>query len=132
MNKQDRMFTKRMVRRYPSLGKKLQAIRSQSLTANYSGMHGGSDVSRTTESVALKDLPKDERRMYDAVKDALYVTGRSYHGKQKLSLIRQYYWRKNIGFNLICEDINISIQTGYYWNNEFLNTVYNYYIRPKD
>lgn len=126
-----RVNVRRMITRFPALEKELADIRSQSLTANYSGMSGGSDVSRTTESVALRDLPPADRREYDAVADAIDITKNYSNGKLRMSFIRQFYWRNNVGLWTICEDIHISTRTAYTWNDDFIRLVDAFYRRAK-
>jgi len=126
-----RVDVRRMVARYPTLKKELEDIRTQSLAANYTGMSGGSDVSRTTESIALRELPPNDMREYEAVDNALEITGNYSNGKQRMSFIRQFYWRNNVGMDTICQDIHISRQTAYFWNGEFLRLVYAFYRKSK-
>lgn len=64
-------FVLAMIRDYPHRQKELKEMHEQKVTVNLNGMPGGHTASRTTEGVALKQLPPQEQREFDAVDKAI-------------------------------------------------------------
>lgn len=115
-----------VVRRYPQHKAELEAIRSGSVTPNYSGMPGGGSASRTTEDVALRTLPRDEQREYDAVEFAIRTTAanhpRDYN--DRMHLIELLYWSKDrYTADGAAMHIPCSVDCAKKWNSEFLTIV---------
>ena len=88
-------FARNMIRDYPYLKEQMQELHEQSITAGGSGTRGGGGVSRKTEQVALRTLPGDDQKAYDAVHDALEVTKLQPDGEDIRKLIAQMYWITN-------------------------------------
>ncbi len=115
-----------VVRRYPSHKSELEAIRSGSVTPNYSGMPGGHSASRTTEDVALRTLPRDAQTEYDAVDFAIRTTVANYprDHKDRLEVIRLLYWVPDkLTIEGAAMRIPCSVQTAKGWNSSFLALV---------
>ena len=85
-------FARRMIRDYPSLKEQLKDLHEQTITAGGSGTGGGGGVSRKTEQVALRTLPADDQKAYDAVHRALEVITLQPDGDCTKKLIAQMYW----------------------------------------
>lgn len=81
-----------MIRKYPALSEKYKDLHEQSVTANYSGMPRGGDVSRSVEEIAVRELPFTEQREYEAVRLAISQTERYKNGRERLRVIRLAYW----------------------------------------
>ena len=118
--------TRGIIRRYPEHKAKLEALRQQSMTANYNGMPGGGDVSRTTEDIAIRQLPKREQREYDAVEFAIRCTVSNYPRdyQDRLKLLTALYWdstRRTIAGAAML--VPCSERTAKTWNAEFVQRV---------
>lgn len=85
-------FVKAMIRAYPTLEKNWKDLHATSITANYSAMPKGGNAGRTVETVALRQMPPDDQRMYDAVSKAIEITRLLPEGQRRLELIRLAYW----------------------------------------
>ena len=117
-------FARRMIRDYPGLKKDWEDIHSQSITPNLSGMPGGGGAKRTVESIALRQLPPDDQKVYDAVSRAIAITELRQDGKQRLALIEYVYWQKK---SKLIKDaallLFISKRTAERWHSDFVKLV---------
>lgn len=115
-----------VVRRYPAHKAELDAIRSGSVTPNYSGMPGGGSASRTTEDVALRTLPRDAQTEYDAVDFAIRCTRANYPRdfEDRMKLIRLLYWSaERYNYEGAAMNVPCSVATVKRWNSSFLQYV---------
>lgn len=112
------------VKKYPERMKRLADLRSQNITASISGMPGGGGASRTTEDVALRQLPPAEQKDYEAVSLALTEMKKRVYGKEFMELVRMRYWQKqNYKLETIASRLHYSETTMKRWNKEFLHLV---------
>lgn len=86
-------FVLNMIRDYPARDRAFRELHRQSLSVNLSGMPGGGAASRTTEGIALRQLPPQEQREYDAVRKALARIRREKSYKERLEVIKLTLWR---------------------------------------
>lgn len=115
-----------VVRRYPQHRRELEDIRSGSVMQNYSGMPGAGSASRTTEDVALRTLPRDAQREYDAVDFAIRSTIANYPRdyQDRLKLISVLYWQRDkLTLEGAATLIPCSVETAKKWNSAFLQLV---------
>lgn len=80
-------YMKSAIRAYPELCDKLQTMKNQSITPNYSFSAGGGGVSRTAEAAALRELTGIEAVEYDAVRRAIENTGKLKNGAERKPLL---------------------------------------------
>ena len=117
-------FARAMIRDYPKLKEELELLRQQSTTAGMSGMPKGGGAGRTAESIALRQLPKDDQAVYDAVTRAADITRLRPDGKDRMELIRLMYWAKKPmtakGAALL---LHISDVTAKRWHGTFVRLV---------
>lgn len=88
-------YIKNVIRDYPGLKKEYEALHEQSVTANVSGMPGGGEVSRGTESIAIRELPYTKQREYEAVRRAVEYTKHFKNGEERLKIIDLMYWKNS-------------------------------------
>ena len=117
-------FVKKMIRDYPSLSEAWNDLHSQSITASCSGMPRGGGVSRTVEAIALRHLPTDDQKVYDAVSRAVAITELRPDGKERLALIKYVYWQKKQHTlkeaEIVC---HVSEATAKRWHGSFVYLV---------
>lgn len=117
-------FARRMIQDYRSLKIQYEDLHSQSITAGTSGMPRGSGNSSVVESLALRQLPKDDQRVYDAVSRAVEITNLLPDGELKLDLIRYVYWNKRQHpVKDAALQLHISRRTAERWHAEFVRLV---------
>lgn len=112
------------VRRYPELVKAEADLRSPSLTPNYNGMPSGSEATRKTEILALRELPPYDRRDLEAVRTALRVLERqNKNADLRYQLIDIVYWRRTHSVEGAAMRIHVSQDTAREWDQEFIKLV---------
>ena len=115
---------KNVIRAYPDLKKEYEDLHTQSITATTSGMPGSSNVSRGTEEIALRELPRPKQIRYCSVKNAIEVTERLKTGNDRLKLIQVAYWRnKNVTLAGAAIEINVSYETAVSYHRDFVMLV---------
>lgn len=67
-------FARRMIRDYRGLKAAYDDLHSQSIVADTSGMPKGGGNNRTVEVIAMRQLPEDDQKAYDAVSRAVETT----------------------------------------------------------
>lgn len=88
-------YARNMIRMYPTRKKELEELRTQSITANNSGMPGAGGVSRGVENIALRELPKSKQRELEAVQAAVDATLAQPNGNLKVKVIELVYWKRS-------------------------------------
>ncbi len=86
-------FVLNMIRDYPARARDYKALHEQKITANITGMPGSGEASRTAEGVALRQLPAQEQKEYDAVHNALTHLHRLPDAKLRQDVVRMTFWR---------------------------------------
>lgn len=109
---------------YPKLKKDLEELRSQSTGPVMSGMPSGSEAHRSTEDVALRELPHTQQRRLDAVEQAVDVSCRLTSGLSRVKLIELVYFTRRFTLEGAAMQIPCSVQTAKIWNNDFLLLVW--------
>lgn len=117
-------FARRMIRDYPALKSAWNELHTQSVVASMSGMPRGGGNGRTLESVALRRLPEEDQKDFDAVSRAIEQTELMADGRRHIDLISLVYWSKR---NLLLKDaatkLHISEQTAKLWHRDFVRLV---------
>lgn len=86
-------FVLNIIRDYPERCRQLQDLRQQSIVANNSGMPGGGEASRTAEAVALRQLPRQEHKEWEAVHKAWARTAAMKAGKVRQEIVKLTMWQ---------------------------------------
>lgn len=114
----------RMVRNYPARKAEYEELHSQSLVSDMSGMPKGGSVSRTTETIALRQMPPMKQQEYEAVEKAIAITRLLPLGDKRMELIERMYWKghkRNI--TDVIYQIGIAETTGKRWHARFIRLV---------
>lgn len=113
-------YIKNIIRAYPGLKKEYEALHEQSVTANMSGMPGGGEVSRGTESIALRELPRAKQAEYDAVRKAIAITELMRTGTDRLKLMDMVFWKNSHTLQGAAMAINVSYETAVEYHRDFI------------
>lgn len=117
-------FVKAMIRDYPQLEKAWRDIHETSITANFSATPKGGNAGRTVEMIALRQMPPDDQRVYDAVSKAIDITRLLPDGKQRLEMISLVYWsKKQMPLKSAAVLLCISERTAKRWHGTFVRCV---------
>ena len=112
------------VEKYPERMQRLADLRSQKITASISGMPGGGGASRTTEDVALRQLPPAQQKDCEAVSLALAEMKKRSYGKEFMKMVQMRYWQKPTPtLEMIGERLHYSESTMRRWNKDFIRLV---------
>lgn len=116
-------YVKGMIRRYPALKKEYEALRCQSVTPDYSGMPRGSGAGRTTEIIALRQLPTTSQREYEAVRQAIEATQRMNASRDRLKIIDLVFWKQTHTLEGAALTVPCSYRTAQRYHEEFIKLV---------
>ena len=86
-------FALNMIRDYPQRLRDYRDLHSQKITAAPDSGGGGGGAARTTEGIALRQLPPQEQREFDAVDTALRITKAMPEGKARYDVVRLTMWK---------------------------------------
>lgn len=117
-------MVRHMIRWYPELHKELRELHQQNITAQISGMPGGGGSARGLEGVALKQLPRDQQSVHDAVDAAINCYRLRNDGRERLRLIQLMYWiPRPVSMSAAALKLHISDATAKRWHGEFVREV---------
>ena len=119
-------YVKNILRAYPAMKRELDALRSPAMTARYNPAGGGSGPGRSTEQTAMRELPPQRMREYEAVASAIRKTGHMQDGKLRNELIRLVYFRKRYNLSGAAWACHVSERTARTWHGDFLRLVAHY------
>lgn len=116
-------YIKSVIRAYPDLRKEYEDLHEQSVTANMSGMPGGGGVSRGTEDIAIRQLPKPLQEEMEAVQNAIMVTKRMKTRKERMKLIDLEFWKQSHTLDGAAYATHICYDTAKDYRSDFIKTV---------
>ena len=117
-------MVRQMIRWYPELHKELNDLHQQATTAQLSGMPSSGGSSRSLENIALKQLPRDQQQIHDAVHTVTERYRHSREGCEHLHLIQFMYWSiKPMPMASAALHLHISEPTAKRWHGAFVRAV---------
>lgn len=117
-------FVRRMIRDYRVLKDAYDDLHSQSVSADTSGMPKGGGSGRAVEDIAMRQLPVDDQKAYDAVTRAAEITRLMSDGDDRMALIRYVYWcNKPHDVKDAAPQLHISEPTAKRWHGDFVRLV---------
>ena len=109
------------VRNYPALKKEYEELHEQSLSQKLTGMPGGRCTARATENIALKQMPPQKQREYEAVRRAIDTTVKLPDGQKRKDLIDRMYWQgKKLTITQVMYQVNAGDALAKRWHREFI------------
>lgn len=116
-------YIKSVIRSYPELKKQYDELHRQNITASISGMPGTGGVSRGTEDIALKELPKTKQAEMEAVKMAIQATERMKTGKDRMRMVELVFWKQSHTLQGAAMAIPVSYDTAINYHGDFIAMV---------
>lgn len=113
----------RELKAYPALLAKKDALRGQTVIAKYSPDPKGGGASRSTENIALKDLPPREAASVDAISSALDEVARRKDGGDIIKLVDMVYFRGSHTIQGAAIALNMTEITARRKNGDFITSV---------
>lgn len=122
-------YVKGMIKRYPELCMRYAQLHTFSAIANYSGMPSAHGGGRTTELIAVRELPSTNQREYEAVRRAVETTAKYKNGQARLRMVALVFWNSHESLNLegVAQRIHYSRDAVQNWHGEFIRLVADYY-----
>ena len=116
-------YAKAMIRQYPQLKAEYDDIHHQKVTASITGMPGGGSATRTTEMIALRQLPPVKQKEFDSVSQAIKITQRMPAGKERLAIINMVLWKEEKTIEGAAQCIHCSKETAWRYHRDFVRLV---------
>ena len=116
-------YAKYMVRSYPILKAEYQELHRQRVTSSPYGISSNAVARRTTEDVAMLNLPPSKQAEYDAVTKAVEVTSRLRTGKDRLAIIDMVFWKQSHTLDGAAYAIGYSESQAKRFHGDFLRLV---------
>lgn len=88
-------YVRAVIRAYPGLRDRVKELQRTPITPRYGVSGGAGGPSDPTATAALRQLPKQEQREYDAVDAAVRETLRLPDGRTRLTIIELVFWRQS-------------------------------------
>lgn len=120
-------YVKGMIRRYPTLAREYGELHTTPVTVRYSDNTGGGAISRSTETVAVRELPGTKQREYEAVRRAVETTGRYRNGADRLKVIKLVLWDRSHTLEGAALEAPCGVATAKRWHREFITMTASYY-----
>lgn len=120
-------YIKAVIREYPVLKKEYDALHEQSISAMMSGMPVSGNTSRSTETIAVRELPRVKQREYEAVRRAIEYTKTTKNGNLKLRMIDLVYWKKSHTVEGAAMKVGYSADRGKQMHGDFIRLVAKFY-----
>lgn len=116
-----------MIRRYPAMKEEYAALHTAGMIANYAGTPRDGNISRSTECLAMRELPSTKQREYEAVRHAIDLTERYRNGVDRLRVIRLVLWDRSHTLEGAALMVPCHYKTAQGWHNEFIRLVAEHY-----
>ena len=116
-------YIKNVIRAYPGLKQEYEALHTQNITDELSGMPKSGGSTRTVENIALKELPKPKQAEYEAVRQAVEGTKRLASGAERLKIINLVFWKQSHTLQGAALEAHISYDTAINYHGEFIRLV---------
>lgn len=116
-------YAKNMIRAYPELKQEYEALHSQAVTADLSGVPHGGGASRTTEMIALRQLPETAQKEYDAVTKAIEITKKKPGGEHRIAVVDLVLMKGTHTIAGAAAKLHCSTETASNYHREFIYLV---------
>lgn len=110
----------RALKAYPSLIAKKDDIQRLNIIAKYSGEPSGGGASRSTEEIAIRDLPPAEAALVDAISSAMDEISRRRDGDYIVRLIDLVYFKQTHTIQGAAAVLNMSEKTARRRHGDFI------------
>lgn len=113
-------YAKAIIRAYPELKKEHDRLHEQRVTQNVGQVGSNHSLSRSTEAVALKTLPKSKQAEYDAVSKAIQKTMLLKTGTERLKLIDMVFWKQSHNLDGAAYALDYSYENAQRFHRDFI------------
>lgn len=116
-------YAKAMIRDYPALCAELEELHAPGVSSRPLASARSAGFARSTETIAIRELPKSKQREYEAVRRAVLQTGQLRSADTRLGLIDLVFWRRSHNIAGAAQKLYISPSTAKRYSAEFITLV---------
>lgn len=116
-------YVRAVIRAYPELRANAKELQRTATTPSYGASGGSGGPSDPVESAALRRLPPQEQREYEAVEQALWETASLPDGAARVRIIDLVFWRQSHTLEGAAQAVHLSYRTARRRQNEFIRLV---------
>ena len=116
-------YVKAVIRAYPELKARYNALHSPSVTAGYGNPAPGAGPGDPTGRTALRELPRQEQRELEAVQKAIEKTAALPAGRERLLVIDLVLLKKSHTLDGAAMQVPCSWRTAAQYHGEFIHLV---------
>lgn len=120
-------YVKGMIRRYPQLCQEYEALHTTAVTTACMGLPRAAGDGRGLERAAIRELPTNRQREYEAVRRAIAYTQQQDNGQERLKIIRLVLWQGTRNLEGAAMEVPCAGITAKRWHGEFILTVAKFY-----
>lgn len=113
-------YVKAVIRAYPELLARYDALHSPSVTAGYGNLAPGAGPGDPTGRTALRELPRQEQRELEAVQKAIEKTAALPAGRERLLVIDLVLFKKSHTLDGAAMQVPCSVVTAKRYHGDFV------------
>ncbi|MBQ9165659.1 MAG: hypothetical protein IJX71_01830 [Oscillospiraceae bacterium] len=116
-------YVRAVIRAYPELRERYGELHRPGITPRYSAGGSSGSVSDPTAQIALRQLPRQEQREFEAVEAAVRETVRLSDGETRLTIIELVFWRQSHTLEGAAQKTHMSYRSAQRRQNAFIRLV---------
>ena len=116
-------YVRAVIRAYPELRANAKELQRTQTTPRYGASVGSGGPSDPVASAALRRLPPQEQREYEAVEQALWETASLPDGAARVRIIDLVFWRQSHTLEGAAQAVHLSYRSAQRRQNAFIRLV---------
>ena len=116
-------YVRAVIRAYPELRANAKELQRTTITPRYGASGGSGGPSDPVASAALRSLPPQERREYEAVEQALWETASLPDGAARVRIIDLVFWRQSHTLEGAAQAVHLSYRSAQRRQNALIRLV---------
>lgn len=116
-------YVRAVIRAYPELRARAKELQRTAITPRYGASGGSGGPSDPVASAALRRLPPQEQREYEAVEQAIWETASLPDGAARVRIIDLVFWRQSHTLEGAAQAVHLSYRSAQRRQNAFIRLV---------
>lgn len=116
-------YVRAVIRAYPELRANAKELQRTATTPRYGASGGSGGPSDPVASAALRRLPPQEQREYEAVEQAIWETASLPDGAARVRIIDLVFWRQSHTLEGAAQAVHLSYRSAQRRQNAFIRLV---------
>lgn len=113
-------YVKACIRAYPDLKCKVMELHQTPTTPHYGGSGSSGELSDPVASAALRTLPRQEQREYEAIQAAILETEMLPDGEARLTIVDLVFWRQSHTLQGAADKVHLTYRSAQRRHNAFI------------